>query len=359
MLSSPLSTRNALRLALPARAERRRQGWRYPSAAPSPGKFELAEEAPRGHGDESSKNQANHAGSGPGLSRNAGLCRRPPQRLRPHQRQRRADVRGPRRRCPCSIPASCSATASGRGCGSSTDASPSSTRTSTACGTARRCCASTSASPATELTARLFESIDANGMTDGVHIRLMVTRGVKRSPYQDPRLTVGARDHRHHSGVEAAAAGNVRARAESFHRPHPPHRAGRAGPEAQLPFEAQLHPRLHPGDGGGRGRGADARRPRLRRNLQFDPFLHRAQGRGVDLGRRLLPRRHHPRRGAARGAARRRSGVREGLLAVRRLRRRRSLHAPGPSPGSRRSSGSTAAPIGEARATPADDAPAR
>jgi branched-chain amino acid aminotransferase len=42
------------------------------------------------------------------------------------------------------------------------------------------------------LTARLFEVIDANGMTDGVHIRLMVTRGVKRSPYQDPRLTIGA-----------------------------------------------------------------------------------------------------------------------------------------------------------------------
>ena len=39
--------------------------------------------------------------------------------------------------------------------------------------------------------ARLFDVIEANGMTDGVHIRLMVTRGVKRSPYQDPRLTVG------------------------------------------------------------------------------------------------------------------------------------------------------------------------
>ncbi len=26
---------------------------------------------------------------------------------------------------------------------------------------------------------------------DGVHIRLMVTRGVKRTPYQDPRVTVG------------------------------------------------------------------------------------------------------------------------------------------------------------------------
>ena len=42
------------------------------------------------------------------------------------------------------------------------------------------------------LKARLFDMIEANGMTDGVHIRLMVTRGVKRSPYQDPRLTVGA-----------------------------------------------------------------------------------------------------------------------------------------------------------------------
>ena len=28
-------------------------------------------------------------------------------------------------------------------------------------------------------------------MSDGVHIRLMATRGVKRSPYQDPRLTIG------------------------------------------------------------------------------------------------------------------------------------------------------------------------
>ena len=42
------------------------------------------------------------------------------------------------------------------------------------------------------LKARLFDVIEANGMTDGVHMRLMVTRGVKRSPYQDPRLTLGA-----------------------------------------------------------------------------------------------------------------------------------------------------------------------
>jgi branched-chain amino acid aminotransferase len=42
-----------------------------------------------------------------------------------------------------------------------------------------------------ELNRRLFDVIEANDMREGVHIRLMVTRGVKRSPYQDPRLTIG------------------------------------------------------------------------------------------------------------------------------------------------------------------------
>ncbi len=42
-----------------------------------------------------------------------------------------------------------------------------------------------------ELVQRLFACIDANKMTDGVHVRLMVTRGVKATPYQDPRVTMG------------------------------------------------------------------------------------------------------------------------------------------------------------------------
>ncbi|MDE2383730.1 MAG: aminotransferase class IV [Alphaproteobacteria bacterium] len=42
-----------------------------------------------------------------------------------------------------------------------------------------------------ELVQRLFDCIAANKMEDGVHIRLMVTRGVKSTPYQDPRVTVG------------------------------------------------------------------------------------------------------------------------------------------------------------------------
>jgi branched-chain amino acid aminotransferase len=42
-----------------------------------------------------------------------------------------------------------------------------------------------------ELTAAIYATLKANAMTDGVHVRLMVTRGVKRTPYQDPRVTIG------------------------------------------------------------------------------------------------------------------------------------------------------------------------
>ncbi len=41
-----------------------------------------------------------------------------------------------------------------------------------------------------ELVKRLFDCLDANKMTDGAHIRLMVTRGIKSTPYQDPRVTI-------------------------------------------------------------------------------------------------------------------------------------------------------------------------
>jgi branched-chain amino acid aminotransferase len=40
------------------------------------------------------------------------------------------------------------------------------------------------------LTKRLYETLDANEMSDGVHIRLMVTRGLRSTPYQDPRVVV-------------------------------------------------------------------------------------------------------------------------------------------------------------------------
>ena len=41
------------------------------------------------------------------------------------------------------------------------------------------------------ITAAIYDTLHVNGMTDGVHVRLMVTRGVKSTPYQDPRVTIG------------------------------------------------------------------------------------------------------------------------------------------------------------------------
>jgi branched-chain amino acid aminotransferase len=41
-----------------------------------------------------------------------------------------------------------------------------------------------------ELARRLYETLDANGMTEGAHVRLMVTRGIRSTPYQDPRVVV-------------------------------------------------------------------------------------------------------------------------------------------------------------------------
>ena len=40
------------------------------------------------------------------------------------------------------------------------------------------------------LTERLYACLEANKAHEGVHIRLMVTRGVKATPYQDPRATI-------------------------------------------------------------------------------------------------------------------------------------------------------------------------
>ncbi len=42
-----------------------------------------------------------------------------------------------------------------------------------------------------EITAALYRTVRANDMHDAVHVRLMITRGIKQTPSQDPRLTSG------------------------------------------------------------------------------------------------------------------------------------------------------------------------
>ena len=41
-----------------------------------------------------------------------------------------------------------------------------------------------------DLTAALWRTLDANDMHDNVHVRFMLTRGIKKTPSQDPRLVV-------------------------------------------------------------------------------------------------------------------------------------------------------------------------
>jgi len=41
-----------------------------------------------------------------------------------------------------------------------------------------------------ELTRKIWQTLQANGMDDGVHVRFMITRGIKKTPSQDPRLTI-------------------------------------------------------------------------------------------------------------------------------------------------------------------------
>jgi branched-chain amino acid aminotransferase len=63
------------------------------------------------------------------------------------------------------------------------------------------------------LTAAIYATLDANAMVDGVHVRLMVTRGVKRTPYQDPRVTIGPATvviiAEHKEALPATVAGGI------------------------------------------------------------------------------------------------------------------------------------------------------
>jgi len=43
---------------------------------------------------------------------------------------------------------------------------------------------------AAELAAALYRTVEANRMSSEVHLRLMVTRGPKKTPFQDPRLSL-------------------------------------------------------------------------------------------------------------------------------------------------------------------------
>jgi branched-chain amino acid aminotransferase len=76
-----------------------------------------------------------------------------------------------------------------------------------------------------ELRRALYATLEANAMTDGVHVRLMVTRGVKRTPYQDPRVTAGPATiviiPEHKRPSRAVAAAGIRLFTVHVRRPYP------------------------------------------------------------------------------------------------------------------------------------------
>ena len=90
-----------------------------------------------------------------------------------------------------------------------------------------------------ELTEAIYSTLRANGMTDGVHVRLMVTRGVKRTPYQDPRVTLGSPTvviiAEHKEPLPATVTDGISA----VHDARAPCRPGHARPQAQLSLQAE------------------------------------------------------------------------------------------------------------------------
>jgi len=131
-----------------------------------------------------------------------------------------------------------------------------------------------------EMERRLYAVLDANGMDGaGVHIRLMVTRGIRSTPYQDPRVVVTpATIVMIPEWKEPVPETATRMHADARHGACSPRLSRRAGPDAQFAKQAQLHYRLHSGSAGRGGRGPDARPARLRCDLQFDALLQRARG---------------------------------------------------------------------------------
>ena len=43
-----------------------------------------------------------------------------------------------------------------------------------------------------DMARRIYDTLSANNMIEDVHIRLMVTRGLRATPYQDPRVVISS-----------------------------------------------------------------------------------------------------------------------------------------------------------------------
>ena len=176
-----------------------------------------------------------------------------------------------------------------------------------------------------DIVTALQATIDQNGMDDNVHIRLMITRGDKKTPSQHPSNTVGGPNvviiAEHKLADPTVATQGISLFTATVRRP---------GPDV-LDQNLNCHSKLHEvialiqAVGAGADEAPDARCEWCRRDMQCDQLLHREEGRSVDLDRFLQLAGDHT------GSCNRdRPGgwypdLREGLLADRRVCRRRGL----------------------------------
>ena len=166
------------------------------------------------------------------------------------------------------------------------------------------------------LVEQIFTCLDANKMTDGVHVRLMVTRGVKATPYQDPRATISPATiviipEWKAPKAEVVAKGltlqtvNVR----------------RGAPDVQ-DQKLNSHSKLNCITACVQAMNAGADEALMLDpsgfccDLQFDAFLHREARRGLDLERTILHPGHHSRRCDPTVQGERHSDLREAVLAL-------------------------------------------
>ena len=133
----------------------------------------------------------------------------------------------------------------------------------------------------------ISKTLAANRMTDGVHIRLTLSRGVKYTSGMDTRLNTQGPDIDRSGGTQAARLRQERH--PSDHIRHSAHPARLRRPEHPLLQSHQFHFGQDSSQCRGRRRRLDAGLSGLCGGDQRHTCIHRAGRRGDDFGYGLLP----------------------------------------------------------------------
>ena len=95
-----------------------------------------------------------------------------------------------------------------------------------------------------ELAVRIERLLEKNAMHEGVHIRLMVSRGIKATPYQDPRITITPPTIVIIPEYKEALPETAHQGYPSVYRARAPRLSRRSGSETQQSLQIELYNRL-------------------------------------------------------------------------------------------------------------------